>query len=61
MEDRLVEDIEEYDLVEFNNEILLITDVYKTYGESVEFISTNENGKEFKFSSNWGESLKILV
>ncbi|MFY0516569.1 hypothetical protein ACOMCU_01875 [Lysinibacillus sp. UGB7] len=59
--DKTVENIEEYERVDFNGKKLLITDIYKTFGESVEFISTDENGKEFKFSKDWGATLTVLI
>lgn len=58
---KLVENIKEYERVEFNGKPFLITDIYKTDGESVEFISTDDKGKEFKFSIDWGTVLTVLT
>lgn len=59
--EKLVENIKEYERVEFNGKPFLINDIYKTDGESVEFISTDENGKEFKFGMDWGTVLTVLT
>lgn len=58
---KLVENIKEYDRVIYDGKIYLITDIYQTPGEGVAFISTNENGKEFKFSKDWGTILFVLT
>jgi len=59
--EKLVEDITIGERVECNGKKLLITDTYSANGEGVGFISTDENGKEYKFSKSCGTFLAVLV
>lgn len=57
---KLVEDIEIGERVKYKEKTLLITDIYNAEGEGRSFISTDENGKEFKFSKSCRTFLILL-
>lgn len=56
---KLVEDIQVGDTVEKEGKAFLITDTYESNGEGVGFITTNEKGKEHKFSATCGTYLTV--